>query len=70
MQNSIFEKNNFEPADSIFFYGTVVKTTPEEIEKLKKYILSRPKIRLIYQHKDVAYLKILRAEPSEAKANE
>ena len=59
---SIFEKQ-ISPDDSLYFFGLVVRASLEDIEKIKGFVLELPKTRLCYQHKDVEYLKIHRAEP-------
>ena len=59
----IFEKQKISPDDSLYFFGLVVRASLEDIEKIKGFVLELPKTRLCYQHKDVEYLKIYRAEP-------
>ena len=53
--------------DSLFFYGLVLKAPLEGIEEIKKSLLSRPDTQLIFQHRDVVYLAIVRASDPEAK---
>ena len=54
------------PAENLFFTGIVVKATSSDSERIKHFILEETSARLIYQHQDVAYLKIVR----EVKADE
>ena len=56
----------FNPAENLFFTGIVVKATSSDSERIKRFILEETSARLIFQHQDVAYLKIVR----EVKADE
>jgi hypothetical protein len=63
-----FEKTRkFDPALSLYFAAFVVQAPVSEIEKIKQYILSLEKTRLIYQHKDAAYLVISRGDPKRSE---
>ena len=64
-KSTVFENFKLEPEDTLFFAGFVVQAPVPQIEKIKKVILSEEKCRLIYQHKDVRYLKIVPAEAME-----
>lgn len=50
------------PIENLFFTGIVLKSTPSDAERIKHFILEETSARLIYQHQDIAYLKIIREE--------
>ena len=53
-------QNIINPAENLFFTGIVVKTTSSDSERIKRFILEETSARLIFQHQDVTYLKIVR----------
>ncbi len=61
------QKTKLNPAETKLFFGNVYETTASENERITSFILERTNARLIYQHHDFAYLKIVK---SEAKADE
>jgi hypothetical protein len=53
---------NFNPAETLFFTGIIVKATSLDSERIKRFILEETLAKLVYQHQDIAYLKIVRDE--------
>lgn len=59
--------NEFETE---LFFGIVFKGTIRDFEALKEYLTHYTSAKLLYQHKDLSYLKIFRADSSEAKEHD
>jgi hypothetical protein len=66
-KSDIESKPKLNPAETKMFFGNTYETTPSENERITSFILEKTNARLIYQHHDFAYLKIVR---SEVKADE
>jgi hypothetical protein len=60
--DKIIQKTNFNPAETLFSTGIVVKATSLDSERIKHFILEETSAKLVYQHQDIAYLKIVRDE--------
>ena len=60
---SIYKQNN--PSEDLLFAGTVIQGTVEDIHRIRDFILTQTKARLIYQRRSLAYLKIVPAEATQ-----
>jgi len=58
-QNKNERKQKIDPSETLLFAGIIVKATPKDIERIKQFILTQTTARLIYQHRDERYLKII-----------
>ena len=65
-KSDIESKPKLNPVEPLLYFGNVYKTTPSENGRIKRFILEQTNARIIYQHQDFAYLKIVR----EVKADE
>jgi hypothetical protein len=52
------------PEQDILYCGLVIKAPLETIRQIKQYILAETDAKLIYQHKDVRYLRVEAVNPS------
>ena len=53
------------PNEDLFFVGTTMQCTLEDARKIKDFILTQTKARLIYQHRSLTYLKVVSAEANQ-----
>jgi len=53
------------PDEDLFFVGTTMQCTLEDARKIKDFILTQTKARLIYQHRSLTYLKVVSAEANQ-----
>jgi hypothetical protein len=62
LKTIVFNEKEISPEDTLYFFGFTAKGPLEDFERIKKFVLSLPKVKMIYQHRDVQYLIIIRAE--------